>query len=214
MQQDTFRHQGMRNRLVELLREKEIKSEAVLNAIGKVPRHLFLDPAFESHAYQNKAFPIGAAQTISHPFTVAFQSEMLACGQGSKVLEIGTGCGYQTAVLCEMGIDVFSIERQHTLYKYAKKQLATLNYAPRQLFFGDGYKGLEEEAPFDGIIVTAGAPFVPKPLLSQLKVGGRLVIPVGDETQVMHVYLREDQKTFKKQTFGEFRFVPLLGDRN
>ncbi len=215
MQQDTFRHQGMRNRLVSLLKEKGIHSQDVLTAISQVPRHLFIDPAFESHAYQNKAFPIGAAQTISHPYTVAFQSEALECGQGTKVLEIGTGCGYQTAVLCKMGIHVYSIERQQELFKFAKKKLQQLNYFPKQLIFGDGYKGLEAEAPFDGIIVTAGAPYVPKPLLSQLKVGGKLIIPVGaGHTQIMHMYVRVDEKTFKKQTFGEFKFVPLLEDKN
>lgn len=215
MQNDTFRHQGMRNRLVSVLKEKEIQSTEVLAAISKVPRHLFIDPAFESHAYQNKAFPIGAAQTISHPYTVAFQSEALDCVLGNKVLEIGTGCGYQTAVLCEMGMQVYSVERQQQLFKFAEKKLKSLNYKPKQLIFGDGYIGLKTEAPFDGIIVTAGAPFVPKPLLSQLKIGGKLIIPVGaGATQIMHLYVRTDEKTFKKQTFGEFKFVPLLEDKN
>ena len=215
MQNDTFRHQGMRNRLVSVLKEKEIQSTEVLAAISKVPRHLFIDPAFESHAYQNKAFPIGAAQTISHPYTVAFQSEALDCVLGNKVLEIGTGCGYQTAVLCEMGMQVYSVERQQQLFKFAEKKLKSLNYKPKQLIFGDGYIGLKTEAPFDGIIVTAGAPFVPKPLLSQLKIGGKLIIPVGaGTTQIMHLYVRTDEKTFKKQTFGEFKFVPLLEDKN
>ncbi len=214
MQQDTFRHQGMRNRLVSLLREKGIHSKDVLAAISQVPRHLFIDPAFESHAYQNKAFPIGAAQTISHPYTVAFQSEAMSVTKGAKVLEIGTGCGYQTAVLCEMGLQVYSIERQQELFKFAQRKLKELAYFTKQLIFGDGYKGLEKEAPFDAIIVTAGAPYVPKPLLSQLKIGGRLIIPVGEKTQIMHLYERTDQKTFKKQTFGEFKFVPLLEDKN
>ena len=162
----------------------------------------------------DKAFPIGADQTISQPYTVARQSELLNLKKGDKVLEIGTGSGYQTAVLLEMGLQVFSIERQNELFKKTKLFLPKLGYRPRKLIFGDGYKGLKEEAPYDGIVVTAGAPFVPKPLLAQLKVGGRLVIPVGDKSQIMTVFTRKSAKEFDKKEYGEFRFVPLLEDKN
>ena len=211
---DTLKHQGMRNKLVALLKDKGIKDNAVLEALSKVPRHLFLDSSFERHAYQNKAFPIGADQTISHPFTVAFQTELLQIKNGANILEIGTGCGYQTAVLLEMKAKVYSIERQLELFKKTKLFLPKLHYSPKQLIFGDGYKGLPEQAPFDGIVVTAGAPFVPKPLLAQLKVGGRLVIPIGDDPQIMHLYVRKSATEFSKETFGEFRFVPMLEDKN
>ena len=182
--------------------------------MSKVPRHLFLDSSFEAHAYQNKAFPIGADQTISHPFTVAFQSELLQLKENHTVLEIGTGCGYQTAVLLEMGAKVYSIERQQELFKKTKLFLPKLGYRAKQLIFGDGYKGLPEYAPFDSIIVTAGAPYVPNPLLSQLKIGGRLIIPIGNDPQIMHLYVRTSATEFKKETFGEFRFVPMLEDKN
>ncbi len=211
---DSFKHQGLRNRLVEVLREKGISNEKVLSVIAKVPRHFFLDAAFESHAYEDKAFPIGAEQTISHPFTVAFQTDLLDVQPKSKILEIGTGCGYQTAVLCGLGASVYSIERQQTLFKKTQLLLPKLNVRPRKLVFGDGYKGLPEEAPFDGIIVTAGAPYLPKALLGQLKIGGRLVIPIGNDPQIMHLYIRKDTKTFEKREFGEFRFVPMLSNKN
>ncbi len=212
--QDTLKHQGLRNKLVALLKDKGIEDENVLTAISKVPRHLFLDSSFECHAYQNKAFPIGANQTISHPFTVAFQTELLQINKDAVVLEIGTGCGYQTAVLLEMKARVYSIERQQELFKKTKLFLPKLGYRAKQLIFGDGYKGLPEKVPFDGIVVTAGAPFVPKPLLSQLKIGGRLVIPIGDDPQIMHLYIRKSESEFSKETFGEFRFVPMLADKN
>ncbi len=211
---DTFKHKGLRLKLVEVIKKKGIKNEAVLDAISKVPRHLFMDSSFLDHAYQDKAFPIAADQTISQPYTVAFQSELLEIKKGDKVLEIGTGSGYQTAVLCLLGAKVFSIERQQELFRKTSKFLPKLNYRPKKLIFGDGYIGLTEEAPFDSIIVTAGAPFVPKPLLSQLKVGGRLIIPVGDEVQIMTLFIRKSETEFAKQEFGEFRFVPLLEDKN
>ena len=211
---DTFKHQGLRKQLVSLLKNKGIADVRVLEAMNKVPRHLFLDSSFEVHAYQNKAFPIGAEQTISHPFTVAFQSELMKLKENDEVLEIGTGCGYQTAVLLELGVKVYSIERQQELFKKTKLFLPKLGYRAKQLIFGDGYKGLPEYAPFDSIIVTAGAPFVPKPLLAQLKIGGRLVIPIGNDPQVMHLYVRTSATEFKKETFGEFRFVPMLADKN
>jgi protein-L-isoaspartate(D-aspartate) O-methyltransferase len=211
---DTLKHQGLRRQLAALLAEKGIENPAVLAAISKIPRHLFLDSSFESHAYQNKAFPIGAAQTISHPFTVAFQSELLKIQSGEKVLEIGTGSGYQTAVLLELGARVYSIERQQELFKKTKLFLPKLGYRAKQLIFGDGYKGLPEHAPFEAIIVTAGAPFVPKPLLSQLSIGGRLVIPVGQDPQIMQLYVRKSEKEFLKEEFGAFRFVPMLENKN
>ena len=211
---DTFKHKGMRQQLVNIVESKGVKDENVLKAIGKIPRHLFMDSGFLDHAYQDKAFPIGADQTISQPYTVAFQTELLQVEKNHKILEIGTGSGYQTAVLCELGAQVYSIERQHELFKKASKFLLKLGYRPKKLIFGDGYIGLKEEAPFNSIIVTAGAPFVPKPLLSQLAIGGRLVIPVGDTVQTMTLFIRKGPKQFEKHEFGEFRFVPLLEDKN
>lgn len=211
---DTFKHKGLRQQLVKVLIDKGIKDDAVLNAIGNIPRHLFMDSGFLDHAYQDKAFPIAADQTISQPYTVAFQTELLQVKKGDKILEIGTGSGYQAAVLCVLKAKVYSIERQQELFKKTSKFLPKLGYRAKKLIFGDGYKGLPEEAPFDSIIVTAGAPFVPKPLLSQLKVGGRLVIPVGDEVQVMTLIIRKGPKEFEKHEFGDFRFVPLLEDKN
>ncbi len=211
---DTFKHQGLRQKLVDVLVFKGIQDKQVLAAIRKIPRHLFMDSSFLDHAYQDKAFPIAADQTISQPYTVAFQSELLQIKPTDKVLEIGTGSGYQTAVLCELGAKVYSIERQQELFKKTSKFLPKLGYRPKKLIFGDGYKGLKEEAPFASIIVTAGAPFVPKPLLSQLAIGGRLVIPVGDDVQTMTLFIRNGEKEFEKHEFGEFRFVPLLEDKN
>jgi protein-L-isoaspartate(D-aspartate) O-methyltransferase len=211
---DTFRHKGLRQKLVDTIKNKGIKDENVLQAIGDIPRHLFMDSGFLDHAYQDKAFPIAADQTISQPYTVAFQTELLQVKKGDKVLEIGTGSGYQTAVLCVLGAKVYSIERQLELFKKTSKFLPKIGYRAKKLVFGDGYKGLPEEAPFDSIIVTAGAPFVPKPLLQQLKIGGRLVIPVGDNVQVMTLYLRTGEKEFEQHEYGEFRFVPLLEDKN
>jgi len=211
---DTTRHQGKRRQLIQVLQEKGIKNTLVLDAINQIPRHLFMDSSFEDHAYQDKAFPIAADQTISQPYTVAFQSELLEITKGETVLEIGTGSGFQTAVLCELGARVYSIERQQELYKKTKLFLSKLGYRPKFLSFGDGYKGLSEYAPFDKILVTAGAPFVPKPLLSQLKIGGRLVIPVGDDPQIMTLFVRQSATKFEKKEYGEFRFVPLLEDKN
>lgn len=211
---DTTRHQGKRRQLVDIIIKKGITNSQVLQAIGKIPRHFFMDSSFEDHAYQDKAFPIAADQTISQPYTVAFQTELLQVKRGDQVLEIGTGSGYQTAVLCELGAKVYSIERQQELFKKTKLFLSKLGYRPKYLSFGDGYKGLPEYAPFDSIIVTAGAPYVPKPLLSQLKVGGRLVIPVGNDPQTMTLFVRVEATKFEKKEFGEFRFVPLLEDKN
>lgn len=211
---DTFTHQGMRKKLVETLKKKGIVDSSVLSAIGRIPRHLFMDSGFVGHAYVDKAFPIAADQTISQPYTVARQTELLQVKKGDKILEIGTGSGYQAAVLLEVGARLYTIERQNELFKKTKLFLPKLGYKPKRMIFGDGYIGLEEEAPFDGIIVTAGAPYVPNPLLAQLKVGGRLVIPVGDELQIMTVFLRKSETEFEKEEYGEFRFVPLLEDKN
>lgn len=210
---DTPKHQGLRNQLLEIIAQKGIKSSEVLQAMSKIPRHLFMDSALESHAYKDKAFPIAAEQTISQPYTVARQTELLQLKKDDKILEIGTGSGYQTAVLLEMGARVYTIERQHELFKKTKKFLPKLGYKPKFMSFGDGYKGLPEYAPFDGIVVTAGAPIVPKALLSQLKIGGRLVIPVGKNVQTMTVFTRTAEKEFNKKEYGAFRFVPLLKEK-
>lgn len=214
MLNDTLKHQGKRQQLANIVRDKGIRDEKVLAAIKKIPRHLFMDSSFEDHAYQDKAFPIAADQTISQPYTVAYQTELLQVSRGDKVLEIGTGSGYQTAVLCELGAKVYSIERQQELFRKTKMFLSKIGYRPKYLAFGDGYKGLPDYAPFNRIIVTAGAPYVPKPLLSQLAVGGRMVIPVGQEVQVMTLFERKSENEFSRTEFGDFRFVPLLEDRN
>lgn len=212
MLNDLPRHKGLRNQLVATIKAKGIKDKNVLEAVSKVPRHLFMDSGFVDFAYQDKPFPIAADQTISQPYTVAFQTELLKVKPGDKILEIGTGSGYQTAVLMEMKAVVFSIERQKELYSQTKKFLPKVGYVPKKLIFGDGYLGLPEDAPFDGIIVTAGAPFVPNALLSQLKIGGRLVIPVGEDVQIMTVFHRKGEKDFDKKEYGDFRFVPMLKD--
>ncbi|MBX2827622.1 MAG: protein-L-isoaspartate(D-aspartate) O-methyltransferase [Flavobacteriaceae bacterium] len=211
---DTFLHKGMRRKLVETLRRKGIANESVLEAINTIPRHLFMDSGFVDHAYVDKAFPIAADQTISQPYTVARQTELLEVKEGDKILEIGTGSGYQCAVLLEMGATVYTIERQNELFKKTSLFLPKLGYRPKKMIFGDGYIGLEEAAPFDGIIVTAGAPYVPNPLLAQLKIGARLVIPVGKDVQIMTVFTRKSPTEFEKKEYGEFRFVPLLEDKN
>ena len=207
---DTSKHQGLRNQLASILKKKGITNEQVLTAIKIIPRHLFIDSSFSDHAYQDKAFPIAAEQTISQPYTVAFQSQTLAVNQGDVVLEIGTGSGYQTAVLIELGAEVYTIERQHELFKKTSLFLPKLGYKPKKFIFGDGYKGFKEKAPFDKIIVTAGAPFVPKPLLAQLKVGGMLLIPVGEKKQIMTMFYRKTPKEFEKKELGDFAFVPML----
>lgn len=211
---DTLKHQGLRNQLAKVVEEKGITDKKVLAAIAKIPRHLFLDSSFENFAYLDKAFPILADQTISQPYTVAFQSQLLELEPEQKVLEIGTGSGYQTAMLLELNAKVYTIERQKELFKKTKLFLPKLGYQPKYMSFGDGYKGLPEYAPFDKIIVTAGAPFVPKALLAQLNIGGILVIPVGDTTQIMHVYKRTGIKSFEKRELGECKFVPMLEKKN
>src|SRR5690606_16310506 len=212
MLEDNYRQRGLRNKLVKVLRNKGIKDERVLAAIGKVPRHVFFENAFLEHAYQDKAFPIGEGQTISQPYTVAFQTEKLEIKLGDKVLEIGTGSGYQACVLLEMGAKVFTIEYNRKLYETAKAFLPKLGYKP-YFYFGDGSKGIPAKAPYDKIIVTAGAPVVPDALIDQLAEGGILVIPVGDRNkQVMLKITKKDGKLIKEE-FDYFSFVPLSGEQ-
>ena len=211
MQEDNYRHKGMRKILVEELKNKGISDENVLNAINAVPRHVFLDSSFLNFAYQDKAFPIGSGQTISQPFTVAFQSSLLEIKKNMKVLEIGTGSGYQACVLAEMGAKVFSIERQRKLYTKTKAFLAEFPYRIK-MFLGDGNKGLPTYGPFDRIIITAAAPEIPQTLVDQLKVGGIMVIPLceNEEHQTMLRLTKQEDGTLKREEFGDFRFVPML----
>ena len=212
MLNDTYRHKGLRKQLASLLKEKGIESAEVLKAIETVPRHLFLNSSFIERAYEDIAFPIGAGQTISRPHTVAFQTELLELKRGEKVLEIGTGSGYQTSILLEMGAKVFTIERQKELFDKTKTFLPSIGYNTK-FFYGDGYKGVPVFAPYDKIIITAGAPTIPDALLGQLKVGGRLVIPLGEKVQIMTLIEKVALKQFEKTEFGEFKFVPLLEDK-
>lgn len=210
---DEYRHKGQRRRMLDELREMGIRDERVLEAMDGVPRHFFLSSAFDQFAYQNKAFQIGSGQTISKPHTVARQTELLQLEAGAKVLEIGTGSGYQCAVLCAMGYKVYSIERQRMLYDKAGPLLRQMGFKP-SLFYGDGYKGKAVFAPFDGIIVTCGAPEIPEALLRQLAIGGRLVIPVGEgDTQRMYCFTRKGEAEFAREEHGEFAFVPMLSSR-
>ncbi|HKK82375.1 MAG TPA: protein-L-isoaspartate(D-aspartate) O-methyltransferase [Prolixibacteraceae bacterium] len=210
MVHDSLRHKGMRRKLVETVAGKGITDPLVLDAIGRVPRHLFMESSFVKFAYKDQAFPIGAGQTISQPYTVAFQTQLLNAPSNSKILEVGTGSGYQAAVLLEIGAQVFTIERQRELYVKVQQVLPKIGYHPR-FFFGDGYKGLPTYGPFDGIVVTAGAPYIPDDLKQQLNVGARLVIPVSkDEHQVMTVVERVSENKFDEKQYGMFSFVPLL----
>lgn len=208
--QDTYKHKGMRRQLIDELRSKGISDEQVLQAFDAIPRHFFLDLAFEKQAYSNMAFQIGAGQTISHPYTVAFQTQLLELKRGEKVLEIGTGSGFQTCILCQLGVKVVSIERQRELFMKAKHIIHHFNFNPR-LVFGDGYKGQATLGPYDKILITCGAPFVPEELKAQLKVGGMLVIPVGNlDTQEMLRLTKISETEFKIEQFGNFSFVPML----
>ena len=211
---DSSKHQGQRKRLVDHLISRGIKSSSVIKSLLKVPRHLFIDSDFESHAYLDKAFPIDSNQTISQPYTVAYQTSLLDLSETDKVLEIGTGSGYQTAILMEISKNLYTIERQHKLYRRTKKLLSQLNYHPNKIIYGDGYKGLVEMQPYDKILVTAGAEEIPKKLLIQLKVGGIMVIPVGKNVQEMIIVRRISQSKFEKENHGSFKFVPLLKDLN
>lgn len=210
---DNYREKGARNKLVQHLEGRGIQDLKVLKAIGKVPRHYFFDETFWNQAYKDIAFPIGDGQTISQPYTVAYQSELLHVKKGDKILEIGTGSGYQTCILLELGANVFTIERQESLYNRTIQVLPYMGYKPN-FFLGDGSKGIAQHAPYDKIIVTAGAPFVPEVMLQQLKLGGLLVIPVGDEkTQKMVTILRVGENDFERIELDTFRFVPLVGDK-
>jgi protein-L-isoaspartate(D-aspartate) O-methyltransferase len=212
MMEDNYRHRGLRNKLVKKMIEKGIRDERVLAAVGKVPRHFFFENALLEHAYQDKAFPIGEGQTISQPYTVAFQTEKLEIKTGDKVLEIGTGSGYQACILLEVGAKVYTIEYNRVLYERTRLFLPEMGYKPH-FFHGDGSKGLPIKAPFDKIIVTAGAPIVPDALTSQLKEDGILVIPVGDRSKQLMLRIRKKNGKLFKEEFENFAFVPLLGDQ-
>ncbi len=211
---DNYREKGARKKLVSILRdERKVDDKDVLDAIGKVPRHFFFDETFWAQAYKDIAFPIGEGQTISQPYTVAYQTQLLHIKKGDKVLEIGTGSGYQTCILLELGAKVYTIERQEKLYERAKLFLNKMGYFP-EFFCGDGSVGIPEHAPYDKILVTAGAPFVPETLLKQLKVGGTCVIPVGDEnSQKMLTIIRISETDYERIELDTFRFVPLVGDQ-
>ncbi len=210
---DNYKEQGARKKLVEVLRKKGIADEKVLEAIGQVKRHFFFDETFWNQAYKDIAFPIGAGQTISQPYTVAYQTELLHIQKGDKVLEIGTGCGYQTCILLKLGAVVYTIERQEQLYERTAYVLPNIGYKPN-FFLGDGSKGIPEHAPYNKIIVTAGAPVIPETLLQQLAIGGILVIPVGDEkSQKMVTVLKVSEYDYEEIVLDTFRFVPLVGDK-
>ncbi len=207
---DSFRHKGLRKNLVKEIVKKGIKSERVLNAINKVPRHLFMDTGFINFAYKDQAFPIGEGQTISQPYTVAFQTELLDVSQHMKVLEVGTGSGYQAAVLVELGARVYTIERQHKLFLKTQRLLNTLGYKLK-FFYGDGFKGQKTYAPFDRILITAAAPEIPEELLSQLRLGGKLVIPLGGSGfQEMLLIEKTGKESYTNSKHGKFSFVPML----
>jgi len=208
--QDNFRHQGLRRKLINELRKKGINDEKILDAFYQIPRHFFLDLAFLEKAYTNIAFQIGAGQTISHPYTVAFQTQLLNLEKGEKVLEIGTGSGFQTCILRQLGIRVFTIERQKELFIKSKEIIKKFGFHPRQ-FYGDGYKGLETYQPFDKILITCGVREIPQTLVNQLKVGGIMVIPVGEgESQLMKRITKKIDNNIEIEDFGSFRFVPML----
>jgi protein-L-isoaspartate(D-aspartate) O-methyltransferase len=207
---DSFEARGKRKKLIDEIRRKGIADENVLEAMNRVPRHVFMDPAFLHHAYQDKAFPISSGQTISQPYTVAFQTELLKVREGCKVLEVGTGSGYQAAILLEMGARVYTIERQRELYQKARKMLTSMGYEAHY-FFGDGYQGKPQYGPYDGILLTAATNEIPGALLSQLAIGGRLVAPIGGASgQVMTLVLRQGEDTYEYSRHGYFSFVPML----
>lgn len=215
MRADTYKHKGMRNKLIEAIRKKGITDEKVLEAMLNIPRHYFMDSSFTEIAYQDKPFPIGCGQTISQPYTVAFQTQLLDVEKGHMVLEIGTGSGYQACILSEIGAKVFTIERIRELYIQTKKFIAEYGFKPK-LFYGDGYSGLPAFAPYDRILVTAGAPDIPGALIEQLKPGGKLVIPVdqGEGHQIMKRIIKTGDMTYHYEDHGYFRFVPLIEDKD
>ncbi|MGM0647804.1 MAG: protein-L-isoaspartate(D-aspartate) O-methyltransferase [Bacteroidota bacterium] len=212
--EDTYRHKGMRLKLAEQVSAKGIQDKAVLDALKTVPRHIFMDSSFVEHAYEDKAFPIGSSQTISQPYTVAFQTELLQIKKGDKVLEVGTGSGYQACILAEMGAKVFSIERHRKLYLKAKETLKDFHYRIK-LFYGDGYQGIPAFAPYDKVIITAAAPEIPDAILTQMKPGGILVIPLGVEgSQIMKTVTKNEDDSLTTNEHGLFRFVPMLKDKS
>ena len=212
--EDNFKHKGRRRILASELREKGIKDQRILSAIENIPRHLFIDPGLSEQAYIDKALPIENDQTISQPYTVAFQTQLLNPSASEKILEIGTGSGYQTAVLDYLNLDIFTIERDHALYRSTSNLFDKMKIKPKKFIYGDGFNGMQDHSPFDGIIVTAGSPVIPKKLVMQLKIGGRLIIPVGKDVQVMTKIIRISENELKKETFGNFRFVPMLKNKN
>ena len=207
---DSPKYQGQRKLMVSKLKSLGINNKNVLNALNSVPRHLFMDPGLISHSYKNMAYPIDSGQTISQPYTVAFQTELINCKEGDEVLEIGTGSGYQAAILSYLGFDVFTIERNITLFKKSSLIFKNLSIKVKKNLLGDGYLGIADSAPFDAIIVTAAAKEIPKNLMNQLKVGGRMVIPIGEDEQIMYRFTRIENSTFKKEEFGQFKFVPMV----
>jgi len=211
---DNYKFLGRRRELVDEIKRKGITDKLVLDSFLLTPRHYFVDSGLEEHAYIDKALPIIEDQTISQPFTVAFQTQLLCLAKKQKILEIGTGSGYQSAILYNIGVDVYTIERNHKLFRKTSELFNKLNIKPKRFKYGDGYKGLPEDSPFDGIIVTAGAPEIPNELLKQLKVGGRLVIPIGNKSQTMLRITKQSNTKYKKEKFGTFRFVPLLKNKN
>ncbi|MDC3276462.1 protein-L-isoaspartate(D-aspartate) O-methyltransferase [Flavobacteriaceae bacterium] len=212
--QDTIKYQGLRKQLIELLKDKGIIDTKVLEVMGSVPRHFFMDPGLINFAYEDNAYPIAADQTISQPYTVAYQSELLQLSKFDKVLEIGTGSGYQTAILLGITSQVYTVERQQILFKKTQLLFQKMGLRPKKHLFGDGYLGYEKAAPFDRIVVTAAAPEIPRVLLNQLKIGGKLIIPLGEKDQFMMRFTRTGPNLFDKEKFGRFRFVPLLENKN
>ena len=213
--EDTYRHKGLRKKLIDVLREKGITDEQVLGAINNIPRHFFLDSAFDEIAYEDRAFPISEGQTISQPYTVAYQTQLLQLKPFDKVLEIGTGSMYQAAVLAEMGVKVFTIERQKVLFEKSKQYLFKHKHTNLKFFYGDGYEGLPTYAPFDKVLITAAAPFVPPKLIQQLKPGGKMVIPLdeGQQQRMLRITKNADGST-TEEAFENFSFVPMLAGRN
>ena len=207
---DSPKYQGQRKLMVSKLKSLGINNKNVLNSLNSVPRHLFMDPGLISHSYKNMAYPIDSGQTISQPYTVAFQTELINCKEGDEVLEIGTGSGYQAAILSYLGFDVFTIERNITLFKKSSLIFKNLSIKIKKNLLGDGYLGIADSAPFDAIIVTAAAKEIPKNLMNQLKLGGRMVIPIGEDEQIMYRFTRIEKSTFKKEEFGQFKFVPMV----
>ena len=212
--EDNFKFKGRRRILALELKKKGIINDKILDSIKNIPRHLFIDPGLSEQAYLDKALPIENNQTISQPFTVAFQTQLLDLDEGSKVLEIGTGSGYQTSILNYLKLNIYTIERNHNLFRTTTKLFKKLKIFPKKFIYGDGYNGLKDDSPFDGIIVTAASPTTPNKLLSQLKIGGKMIIPIGKENQVMTRITRISESEFKKEKYGNFKFVPMLENKD